>query len=63
MSTFFFTFDSHNYCPTCRESGKGDDPCVTSEAPCDICASFTDEQMNKIHHGETLYKETKEGRF
>ena len=47
---FCFSFESHNYCPTCRESGKGDDPCVTYEVPCDICASFTDEQMNKIQH-------------
>ena len=42
-SSFCFSFDLHNYCPTCRESGKGDDPCVSFEAPCDICASFTDE--------------------
>ena len=28
---FCFAFDTHNYCPTCRESGKGDDPCVTFE--------------------------------
>ena len=25
---FCFSFDLHNYCPTCREAGKGDDPCV-----------------------------------
>ena len=37
-------------CPTFRESGKGDDPCVTFEMPCDICASFRDEQMNKMQH-------------
>ena len=30
------------------ESGKGDDPCVTFESPCPICASFTEEQMQKI---------------
>ena len=46
---FCFSFDLHNYCPTCREAGKGDDPCVTFETPCDICASFTDDQMKKIH--------------
>ena len=45
---FCFPFDGHNYCPTCRESGKGDDPCVTFESPCPICASFTEEQMQKI---------------
>ena len=30
------------------ESGKGDDPCVTFENLCQICASFTEEQMLKI---------------
>ena len=44
---FCFAFDSHNYCPTCRESGKGDVPCVTFESPCEICASFTEEQLIK----------------
>ena len=28
---FCLPFDSHNYCPTCREANKGDDPCVTLE--------------------------------
>ena len=53
---FCFSFDLHNYCPTCRESGKGDDPCVTFEARCDICASFTDDQMKKNPTQETLFK-------
>ena len=56
---FCFSFDLHNYCPTCRESGKGDDPCVTFEVPCDICASFTDDQMNKIQHREHYIKKQK----
>ena len=56
---FCFSFDLHNYCPTFRESGKGDDPCVTFEAPCDICASFTDEQMNKIQHRKHYLKKQK----
>ena len=56
---FCFSFDIHNYCPTCRESGQGDDPCVTFEAPCDICASFTDEQMNKIQHRKRFIKKQK----
>ena len=42
------SFTVHNYCPTCREAGKGDDPCVTFETPCQICTSFTDEQLQKI---------------
>ena len=60
---FCFSFDLHNYlhnyCPTCRESGKGDDPCVTFETPCDICASFTDEQMKKIQHRKRYLKKQK----
>ena len=42
-----------------RESGKGDDPCVTFEAPSDICVSFTDEQMNKIQHRTRYIKKQK----
>ena len=53
---FYFSFDTHNYCPTCRECGKGDDPCVTFEVPCNICASFTDEQMLKIQHRKRYVK-------
>ena len=45
---FCFPFDLHNYCPTCRESGKGDDPCVTNVSSCNICDNFTDEQNSKI---------------
>ena len=56
---FCFSFDLHNYCPTCRESGKGHDPCVTFEAPCDICASFTDDQMKKIQHRKRYLKKQK----
>ena len=47
---FCFPFDSHNYCPTCRKSGKGDDPCVTNQPSCNICASFSEEQQIKIKH-------------
>ena len=56
---FGFSFDLHNYCPTCRESGTGDDLCVTFEAPCDICASFTDDQMKKIQHRKRYIKRQK----
>ena len=47
---FCFPFDLHNYCRTCRESGKGDDPCVTNLSPCNICANFTEEQQTEIKH-------------
>ena len=53
---FCFLFDKHNYCPTCRESGKDDDPCVTFESPCGICASFSEEQMIKITHRKRYVK-------
>ena len=47
---FCYPFDTHNYSPTCRESGKGYDPCVTNQFPCNICDSFTEEQQIKIKH-------------
>ena len=56
---FCNTFDTHNYCPTCREVGKGDEPCVMFDAPCNICASFTEEQMLKITHRKLYTKESK----
>ena len=55
---FCFVFDSHNY-RTCRESGKGDNPCVTFESPCEICASFTEEQLLKITHRKRYVKKQK----
>ena len=55
---FCFPFDTHNYCPTCRESGKGDDPCVTFEDLCQICA-FTEEQMLKISQRKHYIKKQK----
>ena len=56
---FCFPFDTHNYSPTCRESGKGDDPCVTFENPCQICGSFTEEQMLKISQRKRYIKKQK----
>ena len=56
---FCFAFDSHNYCPTCRESGNGDEPCITFESPCEICASFTEEQLIKITHKKRYVKKQK----
>ena len=53
---FCFSFDSYNYCPTCRESGKGDDPCVTFESPCGICAAFSEEQLIKFTHRKRVKK-------
>ena len=56
---FCFSFDNHNYCPTCREAGKGDDPCVTFEAPCHICTSLSDEQLQKIQNRKRYLKKQK----
>ena len=56
---FCFTFDLRNYCPTCRESGKGDDLCVIFESPCEICASFTEEQLIKIAQRKHYVKKQK----
>ena len=53
---FCHAFDTHNFCPTCREAGKGDDPCVTFISPCDICASFSEEQLTKITHKKRYVK-------
>ena len=53
---FCHFFDVHNYSPTCREAGKGDDPCVTLLSLCNICASFTEEQQTKITHRKSYTK-------
>ena len=55
---FCHPFDHHNYCPTCREAGKGDDPCVTLLSPCIICSSFTEEQLAKITHRKRYSKKS-----
>ena len=55
---FCHVFDTHNFCPTCRKSGKGDDPCVTFISPCDICASFSEEQLTKITHRKRYVKKS-----
>ena len=48
---FCFPFDSHNDCPTCREYGNGDDPCVTNQSPCNICASFSENSKLRLSIG------------
>ena len=50
MLSLLLPIDSHNYCTTCGESGKGGDPCATNQLPCNICDSFTEEQQIKIKH-------------
>ena len=55
---FCHPFDTHNYCPTCREAGKGDDLCVTLVCSCAICSSFTEEQITKISHRKHYSKKS-----
>ena len=55
---FCHAFDTHNFCPTCKEADKGDDPCVTFLSPCDICASFSEEQLTKITHRKRYVKKS-----
>ena len=53
---FCHAFDTHKCCPTCREASKGDDPCVTFISTCDICVSFSEEQLSKITHRKRYVK-------
>ena len=52
-------FDTHNYSPISREAGKGDDPCVTNEKPCNICSAFSEEQLVKIKHRHRYVRKQK----
>ena len=56
---FCLPFDSHNYCPACREANKGDDPCVTLEKPCEICSGFSEEQLLKIKNRRRYVRKQK----
>ena len=56
---FCHPFDTHNFCPTCREVGKGNDLCVTLVSSCSICSSFTEEQITKISHRKCYTKKDK----
>ena len=56
---FCLPFDTHNYCPFCRESNKRDDPCVTNEKPCNICSGFSEEQILKIKHRRRYVRKQK----
>ena len=56
---FCFSFDLHNYYLTCRESGKGDDLCVTNQAPCKICQGLSSEQHGKINNRRRYIRKVK----
>ena len=53
-------WDLHNYCPTGRESSKGD-YCVTGKGKCMVCASFTEEQKQKMINRKPYVKKDKAG--
>ena len=56
---FCFLFDTHIYCPTCRESGKGDNLCVTNQSPYHNFANFTEEQRITIKHRHRYVRKQK----
>ena len=56
---FCFSFDLQNYCPTCRESGKGDDLCVTNQGPCKICHDLSSEEHAKIKNRRRYTRKVK----
>ena len=56
---FCLPFDNHNFCPSCREANKGDDPCVTLESPCEIFSGFLEEQMLKIKNRKRYVRKQK----
>ena len=56
---FCLPFDSHNYCPACREANKGDNPCVTLEKPCEICSGFSEEQLLKMKNRRRYVRKQK----
>ena len=42
-------WDSHHYCPFCRDKGKGDDVCVVEkQVDCYISLQFTPDQAKKL---------------
>ena len=60
---FRFEFDTHAYCPTCREKKRFSDkvppdPCVLSE-PCPLCDGFSDVQKHKIKHRRRYLRKDK----
>ena len=54
-------WDSHHYCISCRDKGKGDDVCVVEkQEDCYICLQFTPEQLKKLK-AKKAHRKIKEG--
>ena len=51
-------WDSHHYCPKCRDDLKGDDLCVKS-LECNICSAFSEDQKKTIRN-RNRYKSKKD---
>ena len=56
---FCFPFNLHNYHPTCREAGRGDDTCVTGQKSGPFRSSFTDKQLCTIKNRKCYTKKHK----
>ena len=41
------------------EANRGDEPCVTLESPCEICASFSEEPVLKIKNRKRYVRKQK----
>ena len=59
MSPLLSAFRQSQLLPSCRESNKGDDPCVTNERPCEICLGFSEEQILKIKNRRRYVRKQK----
>ena len=54
---FMVDWDSHHYCPSCRDKGEGDDVCVVKkQEDCYICLQFTPEQLKKLKGKKVQHK-------
>ena len=55
-------FDTHSHCTRCRDKGRGKEPCVSDPqtSNCQICNSFTSEQLQQL--ATPSYKLKKEKR-
>ena len=43
-------FDFHSYCASCRDKGKGPDPCVekSENSDCSFCSVLTPDQRSQL---------------
>ena len=58
---FMAVFDSHRYCPTCRENLKGDDACVLKNTDCVVCRNFTPEEKKRLEERKRYVRKANKG--